>query len=57
MTVYYWKNEPEDYVEIPIKNVKTINFFHNTVILEKSNGTEIEIEISSISFIEEDKNE
>lgn len=54
MTVYYWKNDPEDYVEIPIKNVKTLNFFSNTVILEKSNGTEIEIEISSISFIEED---
>ena len=54
MTVYYWKNDPEDYVEIPIKNVKTLNFFSNTVIIEKANDTEIEIEISSISFIEEE---
>lgn len=53
MTVYYWKNDPKDFAEIPIKNVKTLNFFHDTVILEKTDDTEIEIEISSISFIEE----
>lgn len=54
MTVYYWKNDPEDMDEVTIKNVKTLNFFRNTVILEKVNGTEIELEINSISYIEED---
>jgi len=54
MTVYYWKKyDPKDFEEVPIKNVKALNFFHDTVILEKTDDTEIEIEISSISFIEE----
>lgn len=54
MTVYYWKNDPEDYVEMSIKNVKYVNFFRDYVIIETKSGHTEEIDLNLISFIEED---
>lgn len=54
MTVYYWKNDPEDYVEMSIKSVKYVNFFSDHVIIETKSGHTEEIDLNLISFIEED---
>ena len=53
MTVYYWLIDTKHFVEVPIENVKSVNYIDNIAYLEKTDGTKMEIEANSISYIEE----
>ena len=53
MLVFYWLKGTNQFIEVSIENVKSVNYIDNIAYLEKTDGTKMEIEANSISYIEE----